>query len=182
MVGASPSTVLSWVDRGWLPAHRTPGGHRRIERQALVDFLRAHDMPELGTESEPMRLLLVVRPAPESQELRVAIGQRMPDLRIDQADGVYSGLAHLFESPPDVLVIDASMPGIDVTVLCRELRTLAAGSKLRVIVIRPLDMASLDDNMREAGAWAVLNAPVTAEDVCESLSVGHLDGSRTKAS
>src|SRR5512133_2858709 len=153
MVGASPSTVLSWVDRGWLPAHRTPGGHRRIEKQALVEFLKAHDMPELGAESEPMRLLLVVRPIPEGKELREALGQRMPDLRVDQAEGVYSGLAHLFESPPDVLVIDASLPGVDVTVLRRELSGMVVGSKLRVIVIRPVDMASLDDSIREAGAW-----------------------------
>jgi DNA-binding NtrC family response regulator len=139
-------------------------------------------MPELGAESEPMRLLLVVRPTPEGKELREALGQRMPELRVDQAEGVYSGLAHLFESPPDVLVIDASLPGVDVTVLRRELSGMVVGSKLRVIVIRPVDMASLDDSIREAGAWSVLDAPVTADDVCESLSLGNLDVTRTKAS
>jgi len=182
LVGASPSTVLSWVDRGWLPAHRTPGGHRRIEKQALVEFLRAHDMPELGTDTEPARLLLVLRTGGETKQLTDALKQRMPELRVDHADGVVSGLAHLFESSPDILVIDATMPGIDATVLCRELGSLSISSRLRVIVVRPAVMAGMDEAMREAGAWTILDAPVSAEEICESLLVGNYELARTKAS
>ena len=79
--------MLSWVDRGWLPAHRTPGGHRRIEKQALVEFLRAHDMPDLGSDAEPTRLLLVMRNSEETKGLNDSLKQRMPELRVDQAEG-----------------------------------------------------------------------------------------------
>jgi excisionase family DNA binding protein len=182
LVGASPSTVLSWVDRGWLPAHRTPGGHRRIEKQALVEFLRAHDMPELGSDAEPTRLLLVMRPSDEVKVLIEALKVRHPELRVDLAEGVVSGLAHLFESPPDILLIDATMPGIDAAVICRELSSLSISSRFRVIVGRPRNLQDMDVAIRESGASAILDTPITAEEICDNLALGSFDVARIKAS
>jgi PleD family two-component response regulator len=139
-------------------------------------------MPELGSDAEPTRLLLVMRSTDEAKSLMEALKLRMPELRVDQAEGVVSGLAHLFESPPDILLIDATMPGIDATVLCRELGGLAVSSRLRVIVGRPTSMSTLDDAMREAGAWSVLDSPITADEICDSLALGNYDLARTKAS
>jgi excisionase family DNA binding protein len=45
LLGVSADTVASWVDRGWLEAHRTPGGHRRIGPEALARFAEAHRIP-----------------------------------------------------------------------------------------------------------------------------------------
>lgn len=139
-------------------------------------------MPELGSEAEPTRLLLVMHNSDETKALSDSLKQRMPDLHVDQAEGVVSGLAHLFESPPDILIIDAVMPGIDATVICRELGNLAIASRLRVIVVRPTSMAEHDEAIREAGAWTILDAPVSLDDVCENLSLTNGEVPRTKAS
>ncbi len=32
ILGVHPSTVRDWPDKGLLPVHRTPGGHRRYRR------------------------------------------------------------------------------------------------------------------------------------------------------
>ncbi|GEM_PF-199418 len=39
-LGISESTVKRWCDRGWLPAETTPGGHRRITLQAVLEFIQ----------------------------------------------------------------------------------------------------------------------------------------------
>jgi excisionase family DNA binding protein len=182
MIGASPSTVLSWVDRGWLPAHRTPGGHRRIERQALAEFLRAHDMPELVPESEPLRLLLALRLGEEAKRLAEALRSNHPDLRVDVTDGVVETLAHLFDSPPDALVVDATLAGIDIAVLCRELGACTLSSRVRVVVVRPASMASLDELLRGIGVWAVLPAPTSFSAVADCLSLNGVELLRPKAS
>jgi excisionase family DNA binding protein len=35
LLGVHPSTVRNWADAGTLPAHRTQGGHRRFQREAI---------------------------------------------------------------------------------------------------------------------------------------------------
>lgn len=39
------TTVIDWVDKGLLTSYKTPGGHRRITRDALFKFLSDHNMP-----------------------------------------------------------------------------------------------------------------------------------------
>ena len=182
MVGASPSTVLSWVDRGWLPAHRTPGGHRRIERQALAEFLRAHDMPELVPESEPLRLLVALKNSDEACRLAEALRAGHPELRVHATSGVVETLAHLFESPPDALVIDATLGGVDIVVLCRELASCSPSARVRIVVVRPNSMANIDVLVRDAGAWASLPFPPTSDAIADCLSLSSVEMSRPKAS
>lgn len=39
LLGVDESTLRTWADAGRIPAYRTPGGHRRFARQAVVEFL-----------------------------------------------------------------------------------------------------------------------------------------------
>ncbi len=41
VAAVAPSTLKRWADQGLLPFSRTPGGHRRFERHALEQLLRA---------------------------------------------------------------------------------------------------------------------------------------------
>ena len=44
--GVSNTTVLRWIGAGRLPAFRLPGGHYRIGRDDLSNFLAKYGMPE----------------------------------------------------------------------------------------------------------------------------------------
>ncbi|MGK0347351.1 MAG: excisionase family DNA binding protein, partial [Myxococcota bacterium] len=63
MFGVSLGTVANWVDSGRLPAHRTPGGHRRIGSVDLRMFADALDyaVPDtmLPSAGKPLRVLVV---------------------------------------------------------------------------------------------------------------------------
>jgi DNA-binding response OmpR family regulator len=139
-------------------------------------------MPELGSDTEPTRVLLVVRNTPENQSLSDGLKRRMPELLVDQAEGVVSGLAHLFETPPDILLIDATIPGIDATVFCRELNALSIASRLRVIVVRPRSMAEHDSAIKESGVSTILDAPINIEEIYESILPNSNEAMRNKAS
>jgi excisionase family DNA binding protein len=43
--GVSNTTILRWIETGRLPAFRLPGGHHRIDRKDLVEFLEKYHMP-----------------------------------------------------------------------------------------------------------------------------------------
>lgn len=39
------TTVIDWAKKGLVKSYRTPGGHRRIQRENLLAFLHDHQMP-----------------------------------------------------------------------------------------------------------------------------------------
>jgi excisionase family DNA binding protein len=41
----SPQIIVRWTDQGILTSFRTPGGHRRIRRQDLLEFVNKHHIP-----------------------------------------------------------------------------------------------------------------------------------------
>lgn len=61
---ADISTVTDWIDRGKLPAYRTPGGHRRIKIDDFITFLKKFNMPvpeEIGYYAKPKILIKPVQ-------------------------------------------------------------------------------------------------------------------------
>lgn len=50
------TTVIDWAKKGFVKSYRTPGGHRRIEKESLLTFLHVHKMPipaELESRNKP---------------------------------------------------------------------------------------------------------------------------------
>ncbi|MFH1847516.1 MAG: helix-turn-helix domain-containing protein [Candidatus Omnitrophota bacterium] len=39
------TTVFNWVKEGKINAYITPGGHRRIKKQDLLDFMKTYNIP-----------------------------------------------------------------------------------------------------------------------------------------
>lgn len=44
-IGVSESSLKRWVDRGLIRTRLSPGGHRRLELNAVMEFLQAHPYP-----------------------------------------------------------------------------------------------------------------------------------------
>jgi excisionase family DNA binding protein len=45
LLGVAVGSISNWIDRDQLKAGRTPGGHRRIAVNDLVDFLHRQNLP-----------------------------------------------------------------------------------------------------------------------------------------
>jgi excisionase family DNA binding protein len=159
LLQVSPSTVLSWVNQGLLPAFRTPGGHRRIRVGELVGFLRQHQMP-VPSQLEPVHRLLVIDDEPEfARSVRRQLARAAPLLEVETAAGPIDGLLKVGTFRPDAVLLDGYMPGMDGVEVCRRLADDPSTRRIAVVAISGQPSPALEASFREAGAVGFLSKP-----------------------
>jgi excisionase family DNA binding protein len=99
-LGVGTTTVKRWVDQGILPAHKTPGGHRKILRSDLARVLRGADFPSLDLSR--VGLPAPSNEAPDTRSLSRAV---LAALRRGDAEKLHSLLerAHRSGMPVETL-------------------------------------------------------------------------------
>ena|SRR5438270_9966739 len=85
--------------------------------------------------------------------------------RIDQAHNGHQALDKALKIPPDLIVADIAIPGMDGIELCRRLRADDRTRAIPVLAITGYGDRRYQDRARSAGADQVLIKPCTAETV-----------------
>src|SRR2546426_7876591 len=114
----TPATVAHWIDQGYLKGHRTPTGHRRVEVDDLLTFLREHGMPvppELETETPEARDAIVLVEDDKSYGKLLMRAIEMADFKADVtlAPTGMDGLIEIGRVHPSVIVLDYSLPDLN---------------------------------------------------------------------
>lgn len=159
LLGVAVRSVQLMVNRDELQAWKTPGGHRRITRESLEQWLRAHPDHSKGTTREPdagsraapaapaerprqratRPTVLLIEDSIHYQNLvRLLMEEALPDADLQTASDGISGMAMFGAVRPDVLVVDLMLPGIDGATLIGALRTNPAFQAARLIVVTSL--------------------------------------------
>lgn len=139
MLGVAGNTIATWVDEGKLKAYTTPGGHRRIDEEDLVEFLKSNNIPipkELGYKKS----ILIVEDDKELLEsISYIIKNNLPNYEIITAtDGFTAGgLFNRFE--PEVVVLDIMLPYVNGFDVCRKIRETNDNTKILAISGNPTE-------------------------------------------
>lgn len=148
LLGVSVGTVQLWVENGLLKAWKTAGGHRRVLRDSVDSLL--HKTPDNNTQAAPARpspsalQVLVVDDDVDLLRLYQTMIARWPmATQVSMADNAITGLLMIGRHPPDLLVTDLSMPGMDGCAMLRVLRQNADMRHTRIVVVSGLDAAEL---------------------------------------
>ncbi len=134
----TPATVAHWIDQGYLKGHRTPTGHRRVDVEDLVAFLREHGMPvppDLESESPEPREAIVLVEDDKSYGKLLLRAIQTSDLKADvtlAATGM-DGLLEIGRVHPSVIVLDYSLPDLNAPEVVE--RLLAPGNQLDAEVL-----------------------------------------------
>ena len=152
LLGVALRTVQLWVEAGALPAWKTAGGHRRIARQAVerlkqrqVQDMQAPIVGEgLGAETR-VRLLVVEDDADLLRLYALTVESWDLPIDLDLARNGFEGLVRLGEQPPDMLITDLMMPGMDGFRMLRALQAMKPLAQsidiLAVTALSPADIA-----------------------------------------
>ena len=168
----SPKTIINWIEAGHIPAYKTVGGHRRIKKPDMEDFMKRQGMPIPRDEmlSERKRILIVDDDPIIVETLVQALEEEEYDYEIISAsDGFEAGL-QVNHFKPHLLILDIMMPDIKGFEVCRRIKTNEETKNTKIIVLS----AYLDDEkfkrMREYGADLCFSKPLPLPRLKEEVA------------
>lgn len=182
LVQVSPSAVLRWIDQGLLQAFRTPGGHRRVREPELLQFLRSQKLP-IPTELSPALSLLVIDDEVRFLgALELMLRQEHPGVRVEVADNPIDGLLKVGLLRPNVVLLDAYMPGMDGLEVCRRLKASPQTRDIAVIATSGSSSPELVEAFHKEGACGFLPKPLSAQELIRTLRQTQLLGTPPSSS
>ena len=172
LLGMAVRSVQLMVDRNELQAWKTPGGHRRISRRSVEQWLRSRSggvAPAVAGLEAPVSIqpvvasrswspgapgevkVLLIEDSIHFQNLvSLLVEQHFPAWELHIANDGITGLAVYGQIQPDILIVDILLPGIDGAALITTLRSHPQFAKSRLIVV-----TSLDESQRAPYAFAL---------------------------
>jgi len=113
LCGVAARTVSKWFDAGQLRGFKIPGSRdRRIPRESLIRFMKAHGIPLGGLDGAVTRVLIIDADYEPADALRAALESSF-DYKVQVATGVFEAglLAH--QSRPHVILLYTGLPGLN---------------------------------------------------------------------
>ena len=162
-LGVAQSTIRKWSDSGRLPAFYTPGGHRRFRRGDLDSFLGS----SRGAAGAARPLVLIVDDDAGLREyLRANL--EIDGYLVREAENAEDGLAALDEEPPDLILLDVMMPGMNGWEMLQRVQEKHGVGAVPVIMFS----GKVDDGdveaAKERGAEAFIGKPFDPENLLAS--------------
>ena len=160
--GVSPKTIINWIDASHIDAYRTVGGHRRIKKSHLEEFMKRQGIPIPDAKLDDGRKrILIVDDDPIIVETIVqALEEEEHNYEIISAsDGFEAGL-QVNHFKPHLLILDIMMPDIKGYDVCKTIKENDETKDTKIIVLS----AYLDDEkfkkMKEYGADLCFSKPL----------------------
>ena len=165
-------TIINWIDAGHIKAYKTVGGHRRIRKTDLEDFMRRQGIPLPSEEAsgEKKRILIVDDDPIIVETLVMALEEDDHDYEIISAsDGFEAGL-QVNHFHPHLMILDIMMPDIKGYDVCRKIKENEETRDTKIIVLS----AYLDDEkfkrMKEYGADLCFSKPLPLPRLKEEVA------------
>ncbi len=159
-LGVAQSTIRKWSDQGRVPAFYTPGGHRRYRRRDLETFLERSGPG--GREAGPVVLIV-----DDDDRLRefVRVNLEMEGYSVIEAQDADQGLTAVEERPPDLILLDVMMPGVDGWEMLRRVQAKHGVGSIPVIMFS----GKVDEaDVAARGAQGFIGKPFDPQQLIES--------------
>lgn len=173
LCGVSHKSIERWIDAGYLRGFRTPGGHRRVHRADLLEFIQKRRTTDKGADagaasSPDAPRVLVVDDEATIRDLFTEFFRTAGQGKyvVEVAASGYEAGVQVERFNPHVVLLDLMMDDLDGFEVCRKLRNDPAHAATIVVavtgsaeaaqkaeesgmfhrvVLKPIKMASLKD-------------------------------------
>ena len=165
-------TAYNWVKSGKIKAQRTPGGHYRIKRGDLVEFLEGYGFPidnEVKRWRKKRILIVSEKPEPLVEMLKLADGSY--DTAI--AENGFAAAFNVMSFSPDLVLLDSLIP--DGLSICQQIKTNTSAGSVQALNWQRINLVvtvSSSENLirfLQAGAEDCLLEPITQQELLNSV-------------
>lgn len=120
------------------------------------------------TNTDDKKLILAVDDSPENLDVLKSL--LTPGYTVKAAINGMMALKIAGKSPPDAILLDVRMPGMDGFEVCRKLKQEESTREIPVIFVTGEDDADMHAMAQELGATGVLIKPVDPVSLSDMLS------------
>ncbi len=153
------TTVIYWINEKKIPAYLTPGGHRRVKKEDLLDFMRKFNIPIPDTLARVYKRILVIDDDHDAlDELNSAL--RAEGFEVDLASSGFEAGQKVHVCKPDLILLDFMMPGMDGFEACSILKNDKETASIPVIAVTALNGGDEVEKIKECGVNAYFSKPL----------------------
>lgn len=170
-----PSSVVHWINDGKLRTYKTAGGHHRVTREDLIDFLTRLNM-RLPAELVTRKRVLIVDDDAELAKVVARSFSLNADYEVETCGDGINALIRIGQRPPDLVVLDIVIPKMDGVQVCRVLKEKPETSGIKIIAVSGKKLPFSDKKLTEVKIDAFfrkpLDLPALTEMAAELLRAG----------
>ncbi len=152
-------TLMKCVNSGELKALRTPGGHYRILKEDLEDFIVKKKMYPSVHNSSPNKRILIVDDDLQVQKFLTAI-LSSEKYETETASSGFEAGAKVARFNPGLIILDLIMPEMSGFEVCRQIKKNSETSYMKILVLTGHDSKENRERIIEAGADDYIAKPV----------------------
>ncbi|MEW6251654.1 MAG: response regulator [Planctomycetota bacterium] len=166
----SQQTVIRCFDSGRLRGYRVPGSRfRRIPRDALIQFMKEHNIPLDQLEMGKTRVL-VVDDDPAIVEMLVELLERDGRFEVETAATGFDAGLKTREFRPDAIVLDYMLPDINGNAVCRSIRSDESLRDVKIIIVSGVVDREHVEKLLADGADDFIQKPFSIEQLVTRIT------------
>jgi excisionase family DNA binding protein len=131
LLSVSPTTIRLWARNGRLTSVKTPGGHRRFNRDEVLTLLS----PSSSDVDSTFTILVVEDDKKFADMLVQIIESYFPHIRVSIAYNGFEAGDLLHSLKPDMVILDLVMEGIDGFSICHRIKNTPSTKHIDVIAM-----------------------------------------------
>ncbi|MGM0608827.1 MAG: response regulator [Candidatus Muiribacteriota bacterium] len=157
----SHSTMKNYLRTGKIKAFTTPGGHYRIYKKDLMDFIK-------NSNKSGFKKIIVVDDDVDILELIDTVLNSEQYNVITVCDAVKLGIKVATEKP-DLILLDIMMPSIDGYEICRALKEDELTQNIPIVLVTGIDLKAVKNNYKKVNADSYILKPFTPEELLNKI-------------
>jgi len=169
LCGVARTTLTKWIDQGLLKAFITPGGHRKIAEEDLLDFMQRQGIGPQEGKGQKERILVVDDNPDDIRMLEAAFLPAADRYEVHSANSGFQAIYKIGDLKPDMVILDLIMPDMDGFEVCERIKNDPDTRDIKVIAVTAYYDREKEGKAYRCGADAFFRKPLDLKGLVEKI-------------